>query len=138
MKILLDTNIVIDLLMDRTPLSEYAAEIFSMVEDGGAIGYLCATTVTTIYYLAAKTIGTAKAGEEIVKLLQLFEVAPVNRHVLETALAAGFSDFEDAVIHEAACHVGADALVTRNKKDYGKSRIPVYTAEEMAKILASI
>ena len=138
MKILLDTNIVIDLLMDRTPFSEYAAEIFSMVEDGGAIGYLCTTTVTTIYYLAAKSVGTDKADKEIGKLLQLFEVAPVNRHVLETALTAGFTDFEDAVIHEAACHVGADALVTRDKKVFEKSRIPVYNAEEMVKILGSI
>jgi hypothetical protein len=65
------------------------------------------------------------------KLLNIFDVAPVNRHVLEGALAADFSDFEDAVIHEAACQVGVDAIVTRNQKDFKKSRLPVYSSEEM-------
>ena len=137
MKVLLDTNIVLDLLMDRMPFSEYAVVLFSKVEQGTIIGYLCGATITTVYYLVAKTVGATRAQEEIRKLLSLFEVAPVNRHVLESALAADFNDFEDAVIHEAACHVGAEALVTRNQKDFRKSRIPVYSSEEMAKIVAS-
>jgi predicted nucleic acid-binding protein len=137
LKLLLDTNIVLDVLMDRIPFSDSAVELFSRVEDGTMIGYLCATTITTVYYLATKTLGAPRAQEEIKKLLTLFEVAPVNRHVLESALAADFKDFEDAVIHEAACHVGADAIVTRNQKDFKKSRISVYSSEEMAKILVS-
>ena len=137
MKILLDTNIVLDLLMDRMPFADDAVELFSKVEDGTVIGYLCGTTITTVYYLAAKTVGAPRAHEEIKKLLSLFEVAPVNRHVLEAALGANFHDFEDAVIHAAACHVGAEAIVTRNQKDFKKSRVAVYSSEEMAKILAA-
>lgn len=137
MKILLDTNIVLDVLMDRLPHSESATELFSRVEDGTVTGYLCGTTITTVCYLAAKAVGTPRAQEEIRKLLQLFEVAPVNRHVLESALVLDFNDFEDAVIHGAAGHVGADAIVTRNQKDFKKSRLPVYSAEEMTKILTS-
>jgi predicted nucleic acid-binding protein len=135
LKILFDTNIVLDVLMDRLPYSDDAVELFSKVEDGSVIGYLCGTTITTVFYLAAKAVGTARAQEEIRKLLSLFEVAPVNRLVLESALVLDFNDFEDAVIHEAACHIGADAIVTRNQKDFKKSRMPVYTSEEMAKIL---
>lgn len=135
MKILFDTNIVLDVLIDRLPHSDLAAELFSKVEEGTIIGYLCGTTVTTVYYLAAKTVGAPRAQVEIRKLLSLFEVAPVNRHVLESALVLDFNDFEDAVIHEAACHIGADAIVTRNHKDFKKSRIPVYSPSEMAKIL---
>jgi predicted nucleic acid-binding protein len=137
LKILLDTNIVLDVLMDRMPFSDTAVELFSKVEEGNIIGYLCGTTITTVYYLAAKTLGAARAQEEIKKLLTLFEVAPVNRLVLESALAVDFNDFEDAVIHEAACHVGADAIVTRNLKDFKKSRISVYTSEELANILTA-
>lgn len=137
MKILFDTNIVLDVLMDRLPYSDAAVELFSKVEDGSIIGYLCGTTITTVFYLAAKTVGAARAQEEVKKLLSLFEVAPVNRHVLESALVLDFNDFEDAVIHEAACHVGADAIVTRNQKDFKKSRISVYSSEEMSKILTS-
>ena len=135
MKILFDTNIVLDVLMDRLPYSDAAAELFSKVEEGTIFGYLSGTTITTVFYLAAKTVGAARAREEIKKLLSLFEVAPVNRHVLELALNRDFDDFEDAVIHEAACHVGADAIVTRNQKDYKKARIPVYSSEEMVHIL---
>jgi predicted nucleic acid-binding protein len=123
--------------MDRLPYSDSAVELFSKVENGTVIGYLCGTTITTVYYLASKTVGAAKARGEIRKLLSLFEVAPVNRLVLESALDADFSDFEDAVIHEAAVHIGADALVTRNQKDFRKSRLPVYTSEEMVKIVTS-
>ena len=137
MKILFDTNIVLDVLMDRLPYSEAAVELFSKVEDGTIIGYLCGTTITTVFYLTAKTIGAARAQEEIKKLLSLFEVAPVNRHVLEAALVLDFNDFEDAVIHEAACHVGADVIVTRNQRDFLKSKITVYSSEEMAKIINS-
>ena len=137
MKILLDTNIVLDVLMDRVPFADTAAELFSKVEDGTIIGYLCGTTITTVYYLAVKVVGAPRAQEEIKKLLTLFEVAPVNRQILESALVAGFSDFEDAVIHEAACHVGVEAIVTRNQKDFKKSRISVYSSQEITKILAS-
>ena len=137
MRILLDTNIVLDVLMDRVPFADTATELFSKVEDGTIIGYLCGTTIATVYYLAAKVVGAPRAQEEIKKLLTLFEVAPVNRQILESALVAGFSDFEDAVIHEAACHVGAEAIVTRNQKDFKKSRISVYSSEEVTKILAS-
>ena len=135
MKVLFDTNIVLDVLMDRLPYSDAAVALFSKVEEGAIIGYLSGTTITTVFYLAMKVVGAVKAKEEIKKLLKLFEVAPVNRHVLESALVLDFNDFEDAVIHEAACHIGADAIVTRNQKDFKKSRIPVYTSDEMSKIL---
>ncbi len=137
MKILLDTNIVLDVLMDRMPFADSAVELFSKVENGAIIGYLCGTTIATVYYLAAEAVGAARARKELGKLLTLFEIAPVNRQVLESALAAGFADFEDAVIHEAARHAGADAIITRDRKDYKKSRIAVYTSEEMTKILAA-
>ncbi|MGD0586707.1 MAG: PIN domain-containing protein [Oryzomonas sp.] len=139
MKILLDTNIVLDLLMDRLPFADAASELFSWVEVGAITGYLCGSTITTVHYLASKAVGAPRVQEEIGKLLHVFEVAPVNRQVLESALSAGFSDFEDAVIHEAARHVGAEAIVTRsNAKDFKRSRIPVYSSDEMAKIVGGM
>ena len=137
MKVLFDTNIVLDVLMDRIPFSDAAVELFSKVEDGTIIGYLCGTTITTVFYLASKVVGASRAQEELRKLLSLFEVAPVNRPVLESALSVDFNDFEDAVIHEAACHVGADIIVTRNQKDFKKSRITIYTSEELASLMAA-
>ena len=137
MKILFDTNIVLDVLMDRAPFADAAVELFSKVEQGSMNGYLCSTSITTVFYLAAKVVGPQRAKEEIRKLLSLFEVAPVNRAVLESALGTDFSDFEDAVIQEAACHVGADAIVTRNQRDVKKARLPVHASDELLVILAA-
>lgn len=131
-----DTNVVLDVLMDRHPFADIAVRLFVSVEQGDITGYLCSTTITTVHYLSAKVLGAAKAQGEIRKLLTLFEIAPVNRPVLESALNANFADFEDAVAHEAARHVGADAIVTRNQKDFTGAGISVYTPTELSAILA--
>ena len=138
MRVLFDTDVVVDLLLDRQPHSKAAAELFSRVELGDEItGFLCAITVTTIYYLATKAVGTRRSGEEIRKLLSLVEVAPVNRGVLEAALRGQFRDYEDGVVHEAARQVGASAIVTRDVRDYKKSSITVYSPVELAKMLSA-
>ncbi len=137
MKVLLDTNVVLDVLLDRDPYAEAATDLLSKAETGGMSGYLCATTVTTIYYISVKALGTASVRRSIQKLLSLFEVAPVNRPVLEAALGLKFSDFEDAVLHEAARQVGADAIVTRNREDFRRASLPVYSPDEFVAILES-
>jgi hypothetical protein len=91
--------------------------------------------VTTVFYLATKVIGAHAAHQQVEKLLELFEVAPVNRIVLETALAAGFIDFEDAVLYESAKHAGATCIVTRNTKDFKLAKIPVFLPGEFEAVL---
>ena len=135
MKILFDTNVVLDLLLDRKPFSLAAAHLFSEVERGNIEGYICATTVTTVHYLATKVIGPRKAQQEIHRLLTLLEVAPVNRLVLEASLDDRFSDFEDAVLHQAARHMGTDGIVTRNLHDFKEAKMTIYSPEELIKAL---
>ena len=136
MKVMVDTNVVLDLLLDRTPHATNAAQIFSLIERNVIAGCLGATTLTTVHYLATKVVGAQKARREIRKLLRLFEVAPVNRAVLEAALEAeGFRDFEDAVLHEAARQADADALVTRNESDFRKAVLTVYEPRELINIV---
>ena len=138
MKVLVDTNVVLDLLLDRAPHVIGAAQIFSLIERNVLSGCLCATTLTTVHYLATKVVGRKKSLEEIRKLLRLFEVAPVNRAILEAALEAeGFSDFEDAVLHEAARQVDADALVTRNESDFKKAALAVYGPGELINVVVA-
>ncbi|NOX87460.1 MAG: PIN domain-containing protein [Calditrichaeota bacterium] len=138
MKVLFDTNVVLDFLLDRQPFADDAASLFARVEYSEMNGYLCATTVTTIHYLLKKALGDREAAKHISSLLSLFEVAPVNRLVLEEALSAGFSDFEDAVIYEAGRHAGAEFIITRNTKDFKKSELPVYDPSEFVKILNTL
>jgi predicted nucleic acid-binding protein len=137
-KVLVDTNVVLDLLLDREPHATPAAQIFSLIERNALVGCLGATTLTTVHYLATKVVGTKKSLREIRKLLRLFEVAPINRAVLEAALETkGFRDFENAVLHEAARQADADALVTRNEKDFKKAAMAVYGPGDLISILVA-
>jgi predicted nucleic acid-binding protein len=136
LKVLLDTNVILDLLLDRVPHSHAAGELLSAVESGRISGCVCATTVTTIYYLATKAVGARRARIEIRKLLSLLEVAPVNRSVLDCAIRSKAPDYEDAVICESARHVGADLVVTRNVRDFRASGVRVCSPVEMLKILS--
>ncbi len=138
MKILFDTNIILDVLLDREPFADKASYLLSKVERSEIIGFLCAITITTIHYLASKSLGPKEAIQHIRALLSLFEVAPVNRLVLENALNSKFSDFEDSVLHEAACHAGAEYIITRDISGFKKSRIPAYTPSEFINMLESI
>ena len=134
---LFDTGVVLDLLLDRLPHSEAAAGLFSRVESGTITGCLCATTVTTIHYLATKVVGAKRSREEVQKLLSIIEIAPVNRTVLEGALRGQFCDYEDAVIHEAALQVESTAIVTRNVGDFKRYSIPIYSLMELTDMLRS-
>ncbi len=140
MKILFDTNILLDVLLDRQPHVEHAALLLSKVERSEILGYLCATTITTLHYLLHKTLGGEPARRHLHTIMALFTIAPVNRIILENALSKKFKDFEDAVIHESAVHMGADSIVTRNLKDFKHATLPVYEPLELlclTKILPS-
>jgi len=130
LRVLFDTNVVLDLLLDREPFSLEAAKCFSRVEAGEIEGWLCGSTVTTLHYLIRKSAGARKARESISLLLSLFEIAPVNKTALKGALNLPFKDFEDAVLHEAARLVNADVIVTRNTVDFKHSGIPVQQPRE--------
>lgn len=135
MRLLFDTNVVLDVMLDREPHVAASAEVLSRAEAGDLTGCLCATTVTTIHYLVTRALGSGGALVEVRKLLSLFEIAPVNRTVLEAALDLGFPDYEDAVLHEAARQVSAQGIVTRNARHFKKSSLPVYTPEELSRAL---
>ena len=136
MKVLFDTNVILDDLVKREPFWRPSAQLFSHVESETLLGYVCATTLTTIHYLAAKTAGRHQAKELVRKLLRLFDVVPVNRLVLETALTFKGPDFEDAVLIASAYHAGMDSLVTRNPRDFKNSSLPIHAPEELLKILS--
>ena len=68
-------------------------------------------------------------------MLILFEVAPVNRSILEAALEAQFTDFEDAVVHESALQAGVQGIVTRNITDFKGAKVSIYSPEELSKML---
>ena len=138
MKVLFDTNVILDVLLDREPFVDAAAYLLSKVERSEMTGFICATTVTTIHYLATKSLGSKAASRHIDSLLSLFVIAPVNRLVLEGAVKLKFKDFEDAVLHESALHAGAKCIVTRNITDFKKSQLPVFEPQESINMRESL
>ncbi|HEY7819884.1 MAG TPA: PIN domain-containing protein [Vicinamibacteria bacterium] len=134
MRILFDTNVILDLMLGR-PHGDVAGRLVAAVERERLAGLLCATSVTTVEYLVSRTRGRREAKHAIRALLRLFEVAAVTRAVLESALELPFSDYEDAVLHEAAYAAGAEGLVTRNGNDFRRARLPIFSPEELSAAL---
>ena len=135
MRILFDTNIILDELLIRQPFALPAAQLMAAVERQQITGFLAGTTITTIHYVAARAVGTQQSHREITRLLLLFNIAPVTHQVLASALSLPFRDFEDAVIHEAARLADADGIVTRDSADFGQATLPVYTPEALLTLL---
>ena len=130
MKVILDTNVVLDVLLGRKPFVGPATVIFSLAEQSRIDGVLCATTITTIDYLLSQALAPMDARGALWKLLEIFEVATVNRPVIEEALKSKMADFEDAVLDQAGCLVGAEAVITRNVKDFRHSSLKVFDPVE--------
>lgn len=131
MNVLVDTNVILDVLLERAPFVDNSSIIMGKVERRTLNGILCATTLTTIHYLACKTIGKNEGAAAIKKLLQIYQVAPVDHQILLFALNSGFKDYEDGVLHAAAINAGAEVIITRNVKDFTSSELPVLTPEEL-------
>jgi predicted nucleic acid-binding protein len=130
LKIILDTNVVLDVLLERKPFAGPAAEIFALAEQSEIDATLCATTITTVDYLLNQSLPEKDARQALWKLLGLFEVASVNRLVIERALRSRIRDFEDAVLDESGQLAGAECIVTRNSKDFSRSPLKVFDPKE--------
>ena len=136
-RVVLDTNVILDLMLARAPFDRPAMALAAAAVRGEIVAYVCATSVTTIHYIARKQLGRDGAARAIGKLLQAFKVAAVTDVVLQHALDRDFSDFEDAVIDAAAEHVGATAIVTRDANGFATSALAVFTPAEMVHALTT-
>jgi len=122
-KILFDTNVVLDVLLDRQPYVEASAAVWASVETGNFEGMLAAHAVTAIHYLVRKEMGNAKARRIVSAILRVFGVAAVDGAVVQEALQLPLSDFEDAVTAAAARLAGCDCIVTRDPKGFRGSPV---------------
>jgi predicted nucleic acid-binding protein len=136
LKIVFDTNIILDVLLNRESFVELSANLVSSVENKKIEGYLCATTITTLDYLISKETTKNKARVEMRKLLSIFNISEVNLKVLELSINSEFKDFEDAVQYFSGECSSVDGLVTRNTKDYKKAKLPIYTPDELWGIIS--
>jgi predicted nucleic acid-binding protein len=131
MKILIDTNIVLDLLLEREPFVENAIALFERIEQGDLEGAIAATTVTNIFYIIRKTEGREIAITAINRLLIGLRFCAVDKQTVETALNLGLKDFEDSIQLACATLNQLDGIVTRDRKDFIGSNLPIYSPTEL-------
>ena len=137
MKLLLDTNVLLDVLLGREPHVGASAAVLSAVETGMLTALVGATSITAIHDLAAKAVGARRARRHLETVLSLCDVAPVDEEVVRDALALGFADFEDAVLHEAARRARCGGIVTRDQAGFMRATMPVYDPAEIIAMLGS-
>jgi predicted nucleic acid-binding protein len=122
MKVFIDTNLVLDVLAERKPFYETSARIWELVEKRDLTGYLSATTITDVFYILRKQLGSERAYDTVNKIMMVFDITSVSQADIKKALNLGFKDFEDALQVVCAKKTGAKYLITRNKEDFQEAQ----------------
>lgn len=131
MKIMIDTNIFIDVLLDRDLLAETSAQVLTLCENHKISGFVSASCMTDIFYIVRKhTHNTELAYRAIGKVLDIVKVCPVTNQEILKAYAFRAKDFEDCLLATCAKANQCECIITRNKKDFSEFGIPVLTPEE--------
>jgi predicted nucleic acid-binding protein len=123
LKLAFDTNVVLDVLLDRAPFAEAARQLWAAVEAGRIEGVLPAHAFPTLWYLVAEARTAAAARGVVALVARVFGVAAIDEAVVRRALELEFRDFEDAVCAASAEAAACDLVVTRNQKDFASSPV---------------
>lgn len=132
-RLLVDTNIVIDLLSRREEFYQEAQELFTLADTKQVELYVSALTFANTHYLLSRYQSLEDARKTLMKFKVLVKVAALDNKVVELVLVSDFKDFEDAIQYHTALQNEIEIIVTRNKKDFRKSKLPVLTAKEYLK-----
>ena len=129
-RLLLDTNVVLDLLGEREPFYEAAARIATLADKGIIHLMVSAMTYPIIYYILSRFEDKKTVREKIRKFKVIAETSDLTDKIIEKGLTSDFSNFEDALQYYCALQMDCNILITRNVKDFKASKLPVMTPEE--------
>ncbi len=130
-KILVDTNIVLDIFLKREPFFDKSQQLVAEVVGRGFIPYISGSSVTDLYYICKKNgMGREVILKKLGKLPKAFEVLIIDKVSIDEAISSDIKDFEDAVQILAAKNEKINLIVTRNKKDFTNEWVAVQTPEE--------
>ena len=136
MNVLIDACIIIDALQSREPFNKDAEAVFLSVANRRCVGFLTANSITDIYYLMHKALHSAEETKKgLGVLFNLFEILDTCGIDCRRALTSDISDYEDAVMIDAAARAEIDCIVTRNLKEYAGALMPVYSPAQFIKLL---
>ena len=134
---LLDTDVVLDLLLDRTPFADAAEALWEAHRQGQFAAFISPITPVNVFYITQKVKGLRAAHKAVADVLTTVLVCPADHMILASAMTLAFDDFEDAVQHSVAAASGLDAIITRNLADYARASIPVYSPTDFLNLLSS-
>ena len=138
-RILIDTDVILDFFLDREPFSENAAKILSLCEKKVVSGFVTPVIIGNVYYILAQKGKQDKVMDKLKSLLLLIDILTIDKNSILIALNSDFKDFEDALQNYAAEMNGEiDTIITRNTKDYKKSKLAVLKPEDYLKTLATL
>ena len=127
--ILPDTDVLLDIALDRMPYSEAATDLLNLIERGAEDAPIAWHTFANLYYLMRPARGGADTRDFILDLIRFVSVATTDTQGIRYALQLPMTDFEDSMQVAAARASGARLIVTRNLRDYERSPIPAVNAE---------
>lgn len=131
MVLLIDANIILDVLLNRADFVKDSSMIWKLCETEQAIGYISTLTYANMMYIMRKQLAPEQIEDVFTKLGLIFKFANFNHQVLERAVHMKWKDFEDAVQSATAESVHADYIITRNLKDFAKSKVVAFTPAEL-------
>lgn len=131
MVLLIDTNVVLDVLQDREEFSEASSLIFKLCETNMAKGYISTLSYANMIYVMRKEMNPEQICDTFKMLNLIFDFADFNSTILEKAVSMQWEDFEDAIQCAIAESIHADYIVTRNVKDFAKSKVISFTPKEL-------
>ena len=136
MKILIDTNVLIDYIANREPFANAAEDIIVLCKDRKIEGCVAAHSLMNIFYILRKTISVSERKAFLFYLSQITEIIGIDRQkIINCIQNDSFSDFEDGLQFECAKSFSADWIVTRNVEDFADSKIKAISPDEFLKIL---
>lgn len=128
---LIDSNVFLDVFLNRVDFMEESGKVLDYCMEIEKKPLVAAHSVTNMYYILRKQVSDELRREILCSLFDFFEVSSINAEKLKLALNRNdFTDFEDCLQNECAVKENADCIITRNKKDFAASEIPVYTPHE--------
>ena len=138
MRILIDTNVILDALTGRQPHFDDADKIIKFCADKKVQGYLAAHSISNIFYILRKDLPIEDRRIVLLNLCEILEVEGVDSRKVKSALNRGdFKDLEDCIQDECAAAIKADYIVTRNKKDFENSIVPAILPQEFLNMIES-
>jgi predicted nucleic acid-binding protein len=138
MKVLIDTNVLLDVLTKREPFYKDSAVIWTMVDKNLVKGYISAISVNNIYYITRKLKGISEAERIVDKVIKDFRIISLTYEILKLSRTISKKDFEDVIQYFSAIQQGCDFIVTRDTKDFPQKNIKVIEPAEFIKKFENI